>query len=366
MPKLDSYLFREFAQTTFAALVVLMVVSLGGVFADVLKDIVGGKVPAGIMLAQLGLQLLNYLPLILPLGLMLGLLMGVGRLYRDSEAPVLASIGVGPRRLLRPLMMLVVPFVLVVGACSLWLGPWARAYSQQMIEAGQRTLLVSGLEAGRFVELPGGGGVVYANSMSSDGTYLGRVFIYSQDEGRMDITSARTGTLALDGDTRYLKLDEGFRVEGPLDGGKDFRLMRFGSNEVRLPDAESSDGERDPELMSTPALLSDRRPDALAQLHFRMAPPLMALAFALLAVPLARSPPRQARWGRILLGLLAYVFGVNLMLLGTNALASGRIPIALGLWWLVLPLLALALWMYFSDGRVRPARLRAAATGAAR
>ena len=29
MPKLDSYLFREFAQTTFAALVVLMIVSLG-------------------------------------------------------------------------------------------------------------------------------------------------------------------------------------------------------------------------------------------------------------------------------------------------------------------------------------------------
>ena len=33
MPKLDRYLFREFAQSTFAALVVLMIVSLGGVFA---------------------------------------------------------------------------------------------------------------------------------------------------------------------------------------------------------------------------------------------------------------------------------------------------------------------------------------------
>jgi len=340
-------------------------VSLGGVFADVLKDIVGGKVPAGIMLTQLGLQLLNYLPLILPLGLMLGLLLGVGRLYRDSEAPVLASIGVGPRRLLRPLLMLVLPFVLVVGACSLWLGPWARAYSQQMIEAGQRTLLVSGLEAGRFVELPGGGGVVYANSMSSDGTYLGRVFIYRQDEGRMDITSARTGTLAVDGNTRYLKLDEGFRVEGPMDGGKDFRLMRYASNEVRLPDAESSDGDNDPELMPTLALFSDGRPEANAQLHFRVAPPLLALAFALLAVPLARSPPRQARWGRILLGLLAYVFGINLMLLGTNALASGRLPAPLGLWWLVLPLLAFGLWMYFTDGRVKRARLPRVA-GAAR
>ncbi|HRO27887.1 MAG TPA: LPS export ABC transporter permease LptF [Luteimonas sp.] len=360
MPKLDSYLFREFAQTTFAALVVLLAVSLGGVFADVLKDIANGRVPAGIMLAQLGLQLLNYLPLILPLGLMLGLLLSVGRLYRDSEMPVLASVGVGPVRLLRPLMMLVVPFVLVVGACSLWLGPWARQYSQQMIEVGQRTLLVSGLEAGRFVELPGGGGVVYANSMSGDGTYLGRVFIYRQDEGRMDVTSARTGTLAVEDTTRYLKLDDGFRVEGPMDGGKDFRLMRYRSNEVRLPDAQASDIDNDPELMSTTALLADARPEARAQLHFRLAPPLLALAFALLAVPLARSPPRQARWGRIIVGLLAYVFGLNLMMLGTSSLASGKLPSALGLWWLVLPLLAFGAWMYFSDGRVkRPRRVRA-------
>ena len=43
------------------------------------------------MLSQLGLQLLNYLPLILPLALMLGLLLAVGRLYRDSEMPVLTA-----------------------------------------------------------------------------------------------------------------------------------------------------------------------------------------------------------------------------------------------------------------------------------
>ena len=78
MPKLDSYLFREFAQSTFAALVVLLIVSLGGVFADVLSDIARGRVPAGLMLAQLGLQVLNYLPLIVPLGLMLGLMMVMG------------------------------------------------------------------------------------------------------------------------------------------------------------------------------------------------------------------------------------------------------------------------------------------------
>src|SRR5690606_984969 len=115
------------------------------------------------------------------------------------------------------------------------------------------------------------------------------------------------------------------------------------------------------ELMSTAALLGDGRAEARAQLHFRIAPPLLALAFALLAVPLARSPPRQARWGRILMGLLAYVFGVDLMLLGANGLASGELPTAVGVWWLLLPLLALGAWMYFGDGRMRRPRRRSCA-----
>ncbi|TDK19434.1 LPS export ABC transporter permease LptF [Luteimonas aestuarii] len=357
MPKLDSYLFREFAQATFAALVVLMVVSLGGVFADVLSDIARGRVPAGLMLSQLGLQLLRYLPLILPLGLMLGLLLSVGRLYRDSEMPVLIASGVGPKRLLRPVLMLVVPVVAFIAACSLWLGPWAQDYSQRLIQAGQRTLLVSGLEAGRFTELPGGGGVVYANAMSNDGTQLGRIFIYRGEEGRMDITTALTGSLNVEGTDRFLTLDDGFRVEGPADGGKDFRLMRYVRNDVRLPDADQVTDEDDPERLSTLALFGDPRPEAKAQLHFRFAPPLLALAFALLAVPLARSPPRQARYGRITFGFVAYVFGMVLMLSGTDSLADGKIPAALGLWWLVLPLLAFGAWMYFSDGRMkRPAK----------
>ena len=362
MPKLDTYLFREFAQSTFAALVVLMIVSLGGVFADVLGDIARGRVPAGLMLSQLGLMVLNYLPLILPLGLMLGLLLAVGRLYRDSEMPVLVATGVGPRRLLRPFLMLVLPVVGFIAACSLWLGPWANDYSQRMVAEGNRNLLMAGLEAGRFVELPGGGGVVYVGAMSGEGSALGRVFVYRQSGERMDVTTARTGRLTVDGAERYLELGEGFRVEGPLDETLDFRMMNYQRNELRLPDAETRAAEENPEYASTLALLGDSSAEARAHLHRRLAPPLLALAFALLAVPLARSPPRQARYGRIALGFLAYVVGMNLMLLGTKWLADGKLPQVLGLWWLVLPLLAFAAWMYFSDGRFRaPPRRRAEA-----
>ena len=354
MPKLDRYLLRELAQATFAALIVLSIVSLGGVFTDVLGDIARGRLPAGLMLSQLGLQTIRYLPMILPLGLMIGLLLGFGRLYRDSEMPILTSVGVGPRRLLRPWAWLVLPMVGLVALCSLWLGPWAKRTSDEMIAAGNRNLLVAGLEAGRFTELPGGKGVVYVGSMSNDGTQLQRIFVYRQDKDRLDVTTATGGALRIEGGSqRFLDLKDGFRVEGPLDAGRDYRLMRYASNELRMPMAKAEDSPRNPQGLPTLDLLSDPRPQAGAQLHFRIAPPLLTLAFALMAVPLARSSPRQARYGRLLLGFLAYMFGMNLMLLGTDKLGSGKLPMALGLWWLLLPLLAIGAWFYFTDGRVR-------------
>ena len=49
---------------------------------------------------------------------------------------------------------------------------------------------------------------------------------------------------------------------------------------------------------------------------------------------------------------LAYLVSIFLMILGTQWLAEGSIPVALGLWWLLLPMLALGIWLYARDGRV--------------
>lgn len=352
MRKLDRYLFADFTQSFMAALIVLLVVSLGGVMVDILGNIADGRLPARLLLSQLGLQFLIYLPLILPLALMLGLLLALARLYRDSEMPVLSAIGVGPRRMLRPLLALVLPVVGVVAACSLWLGPWADRTSERLIEHANRSLLVAGLDAGKFTALPNGA-MVYLGGVSGDGTGMSRIFMHQAQNGRVDVVTARTGRMYFEGDRdRYLRLEDGFRVEGPTDGGLDYRLMRYEANVLALPDREARERD-DPELMPTLALLDDSRPRAVAQLHSRIAPPLLALAFALLTLPLSRSAPRQQRYGRILLGFLGYLVGTNLMFVGTQALADGRIPPALGLWWLTLPLLLGAVWLYLRDGRLR-------------
>lgn len=359
MPKLDRYLFREFTQSFLATLIILLMVSVGGVMADLLGKVADGRVPARLLVSQLGLQFLGYMPYILPLALMLGLLLAFSRLYRDSEMAVLTGTGIGPARLLKPLLLLVLPVVLLVATCSMWLGPWAVGTAERMLDHANRSLVVSGLDAGKFTVLSSGA-VVYIGGISADGTQLSRVFMHRQQDDRLDVVTARSGEMFFEGDRdRYLRLKDGFRVEGPAGEGMDYRLIRYASNEVALPDRAETLDENAPEVLSTFALLGDPRPDANAQLHARITPPLLALAFALLTLPLARSSPRQTRYGRVMLGFLAYLVGVSLMFNGTQMLAESKLPAMLGLWWLSLPLLLAAAWLYLRDGRLSWRRARA-------
>jgi lipopolysaccharide export system permease protein len=255
----------------------------------------------------------------------------MGRLYRDAEMPVLVSIGVGPRRMLRPLAWMALPVVAGVGLCSLWLGPWADRVSERMIEEAGRNLLIAGMEPGRFTELPGGGGVIYVGAMSDDSREMQRVFVYRQKAQRFDVTTSQTGTLS---------------VESERD--------RYAANEIRLPeDLTPRRKKTDLSLQPTTELFGDPRPEASAQLHSRLAPPLLTLAFALLAIPLSRSSPRQARYGNLAVGFLIYLFSMFLMLLGTQWLEDDKVPGILGLWWMVVPLLVVAVWLYARDGAVR-------------
>ncbi len=358
MPKLDRYLSAEFARAVFATLVVLGMVSLGGVFADLIGEMASGKVPPGLLLSQLGLRMLGYLPLILPLALLLGLLLAVGRLYRDSEMHVLHALGVGPRRMLPALGVVVLPVLAVIATCSLWLAPWANQLAHGMVIEANKNLLVAGLEPGRFTPMANGG-VAYAGVMSTDGTKLERVFIYRERGDRLDVATARAGELYRDRGARVLALLDGFRVDGPVHGKDlDFRLMRYARNEMQLPEPDGPREPDSPEYKSTRALLWDAGAPARAELHWRIAPTLLALAFALLAVPLGRSSPRQSRHGAMLLAFLAYLVGIFLMILGTQWLATGRLPLAAGLWWLLLPMLGLGITLYLRDGSLTRIRWR--------
>jgi lipopolysaccharide export system permease protein len=353
---IERYLLRQFALSVVAVAVVLLLVGLGGLLVDLMAKIASGKVPAALLLSQLGLRSIQVLPLLMPLALFVGLLLAVGRLYGDSEMAVLASVGLGPQRLWRPLVLVTLPVVAIVAVSSLWLAPAGARIARDMIETANRSFLVAGLEAGRFLELPGRAGILYVGELSPDGTRFGQLFVQSERDGRLDVITARSGEIFFESDTgRYLRLHDGFRVEGTPDS-KDFRLMRFDQNELQVPDREVDDEADELEARPSRVLLSQDDAGARAELHWRLATPLLTLALGFLAMPLGRGEPRQARYGRMLAALLIYLNAMALLMLGKGWLATGVLPAWAGLWWLLLPVAVLAAWLFRTDGRLRRPR----------
>jgi len=72
----------------------------------------------------------------------------------------------------------------------------------------------------------------------------------------------------------------------------------------------------------------------------------------LLAIPLSHSAPKEGRGGRALLGILAYAVYVNTLYMCRNWLLKGDMPMALGMWWVHLLVLVIALIWLRRQGRV--------------
>ncbi|HVF34149.1 MAG TPA: LPS export ABC transporter permease LptF [Candidatus Saccharimonadia bacterium] len=353
---IDRYLLRELLGSFASISVVLLLVTFGGVLTDVLGKVARGKVPAQILVAQVGLRSLEALGILLPLAVFIAVLMAYGRLYRDSEIAVLAASGFDARRLAKPLAWVAVPLAALLALVAFWLGPLALRKADELVTNANRSLLVVGMEAGRFVELPGGRGVVYVATMSRDGSQFERLFVHTERKGRVDIVTAASGELFQDRDgERFLGLNEGFRVEGEI-GKPNFRTMRFERNDIGLPESESAQDRRGETRSAFMTLLQSNEVRDRAELHWRIGLPVSALVLSLLALPLARGQPREPRYGKAAIAVLAYVIYSNFLAIGRGWIADGTMPPALGLWWVHAIAIAIALYLVRRGERLRPGR----------
>ncbi len=342
---LDRYLLKELLFGTLGSAALLLLVTVGGTLSDVLAKVAAGRYPASVMFPVLGLRVLDAMSALLPVALFLGVLLGLARLYRDSEMHVLGSSGMGPEGLLRPVMLLALPMLATVGLISLWLGPWAAATSQALVDSANRSVIAAGLEAGRFTDLPGGNGVIYTERLSANGQRLTRVFIASdhkrtQGAPHVDLVTAARGRMFVDpgSGNRFLVLDDGHRYSGVL-GQSNWRLLDYRSNDVSLAsiNAQAGNGGGDsPHDRSTWTLLRSTHAPDRAELAWRIVAPVSVLALALLGLPLARQNPREPFYGRLLLAVLAYLVFANSLGIGRAEIMAGR---RAGDWLLALVLL---------------------------
>lgn len=359
---LDRYFLRELLSSVLGTAIVLLVIVTGGTFATVLKQVANGSFPASIMFEVLGLRMIDVLTALLPMALFLGVLTALGRMYRDSEMHVLASSGMGPRGLLRPVLLLGAPVVVLIALVSLWWGPWAVRTADQQVAQANRSVIAAGLEAGQFTELPGKGGIIFVDSMNSTGTRLGRVFVATDKPGdtthppKISVITAKRGQLYQDSDGqgRFLALFDGWRFEVPL-GQDNWRRMQYARQDAALSSVQSDDGDDDDPLheLSTLALLGMNQPEPRAELAWRIAAPVASFVLLLLALPLSRQTPREPRYGRLLIAVLSYFIYLGLLSFVRALIGQGKVPNSAPMWLLHLAVAALALWMFWGHYRQR-------------
>jgi lipopolysaccharide export system permease protein len=356
MPRLsilDRYLLREFLFGTLAAVVVLLVVFTGSTVADIINKVATGRLPGSVMFTVLGLNLVNTLQALLPMAMFLGILVGLGRMYRDSEMHVLSASGFGPRGLLKPAAVFAIGTAILVALVSLWLGPLAARASNAEVTEANRSVIAAGLEAGQFTSLPGSGGILFASSVSPDGTRLGKLFVAREQTGKDGATSIRVitadhGELFHEGeqDNRYVALHDGHQYDIRL-GQDNWRLVKFRTNDIALSQPSDASDEGDAEsLRTTASLIGDEDPAARAELQWRISIPFGLLMLAMLALPMARQAPRTSPIGRTLIAVLAYLVVMNLMILGRNFIAGGQLPAQAGMWWILVPVFLGAAWVF--------------------
>jgi lipopolysaccharide export system permease protein len=362
----DRYLLRELGSNFLGATFILLLIVVGTAVADLLAKIARGRIPADLLFTLIALRSVDALTVLMPLAVFLGVLLAYGRLWRDSEMAVLQSSGLDLGGVARPLALLIVPTMFLLATISFWLAPAAVRLSQTLLEEANRSLIIAGLEPGRFIELPGKDGEIYVGEMASDGTEFKRMFVENErvindannkDNGktRIDVITATHGYLYHDADGvgRYLALLDGFRVEGTL-GQDDYRLMRFERNDIKLPDNESDDNDTAAKR-SAPTRVLFRNPDdpvMRAEIHWRLAAPLSALVLTLLALPLSKSSPREPRYARLLVAVLAWwVFNTGLGL-GRSWISQGKLAPGFGFWWVYLPTIAMAAWLILKSQRM--------------
>jgi len=349
---LQKYVFREWFWTFIATGTVLLVVMLGVSFGELLHDIAGGRLPAGLLGTLLLLKMPDVLGTIIPLGAFIAVIWGLGRIYRDQEMAVMRASGFHWRLLFRPLFNLLLPVSLLLLVSGTVLAPLAASATQQQLEDAFRNAAQWGLQTGKFHVLQGGDLVLYVESVQKDGRTLEHVFIQQRDGEREQVWAAERGYYWLDTETggRFLTLENGQITEGGADS-LDFGIMQFSRNDIKLPEPEERARSDALETRPTSVLLFSDDPQEATEIQWRLTPAVAVLVLGLLAIPLSHSAPREGRGGRAVLGILAYIVYANSLYMCRNWMAKGDFPTLPGLWWIHLLVLVIALVWLQRQGR---------------
>jgi lipopolysaccharide export system permease protein len=324
-----SSLRKELARSFGATLVVLVTIVMTMTLIRTLSQANRGSVNPQEVMMVMGYTVLGYLPPVLTMSLFIAIVGTLSRMYTDSEMVIWFSAGRGLSALLRPLFGFAWPILAAVAVLALVVWPWANQQTQDMRDRYGSRGDLERVAPGQFQESASGTRVFFLDKDTPDNKSGKNIFISTMERGRQTITSARTGRVVTEGDSQFLLLSNGQRVESTVDG-RDLRVSEFGQlgNRVGAADIGPQDSAPAKTLSTARLLLEPTRPN-LGELAWRLGMAFAALNFVVIAVTVSSVNPRAGRSGNLVFALFAFVVYYNLLNLGQSWISGGRAGFAL-------------------------------------
>ena len=334
---------RELAASAGATFTVLFSILVTWTLISILGKAAGGRVASGDVIALILFAMLNYLPTVLTLTSFISVLMVVTRSYRDSEMVVWFASGLSLVRWVRPVLTFALPLVLMVGAMTLIVAPWAKLKSTEFIQRFEKREDLKKVSPGQFKESSSSNRVFFVEGVSGESTVVRNVFVNTVEGKVSTVVVAKEGVIEADGKGgQFLVLKNGRRYQG-TPGQADFQSMEFERYSMRVATkAAVAGGVLPSNATATRDLLATPTPAARGELLGRISAPITCLLLILLAIPLGFVNPRAGSAANLIVALLIFITYTNLVNLVQASVTKGKVDFMLA-WW---PLhLVVALWV---------------------
>lgn len=342
------YLTKEVGMTLLALISILVLIFMSNQVMLYLNRAASGVIPGMLIMQLLLLEMPNLLCLLLPLGFYFAILVAYGRLYADSEMVVLQACGYSSTRLLmHTLWMALAVATLITYLISL--SPMLAYQRMKLLRTTGLQTLIQTIIPGRFRAVMGDQYVFFVESLNRNHTRASGVFVAKRVEhdglSAWDVITAQSGMSKKDAHSgeEYLILTNGNHYQGQP-GHADYQILTFRQYEARLPH-QNLMFERDIRAVPFRQLLPWNNVDheKAAELQWRVSIPLMVFCLTIVGVPMSRVNPRAGKYAKLLPGVLMAFVYANFMFVTRNWVATGKIPIWLGMWWLHALVIALGL-----------------------
>ena len=358
---LAKYLIRNVLMLMAAVFIVLGLVIFGNQLVLVIKESLEEGIPIADLLPLVSFKMIRDVPLILSLSLFLAIILAISKSYKDSEAVVMNSLGIGDKHLMvfiQPVVIVIFIFILFLTTVAV---PWSKQQRSMIMDHSENSSEFSFIKEGEFQEFKGGDIVFYASKVKNiDGEStqdMEEIFIYTLANNEPIITLAAQAQKYTDIKTKsvYLRLKDGTRYHGfPSEVNK--KILNFDQYDLQIINGEkrqSNNTEIKTESKPTLDIIFSSDTREIAEWQWRISQPISVLILSIFAILLGKTSPRGGKNLGVLVGVIVFIIYNNALLIAKSSLERGDTLPVIGLWWVhLLVLLIIFVFYAYRHGKL--------------